>query len=79
MSLSLFFFTFLNVWWIMLFFILPFGVRPAINHSPLDYAAAPHPHQWKKLLLINTAISVVVTLIIAVIVKSGVFSLGDIS
>lgn len=78
MSWSLGLFTFLNVWWIMLFFILPFGIRKSEDPSPLDYAAAPQPHPWKKLLLINTAVSVVVTLLIAIIVNSGLFSLGDI-
>jgi len=79
MTLSLGLFTLLNVWWLMLFFILPFGIKNAQSNSPLEYAAAPPPHPWKKLLLINTGVSIAVTLVIAFIVKSGWFTLGDIS
>jgi len=72
MSLSLSVFLFVNVWWMMLFFVLPFGVRQTDHSSAVEYAAAPSPHRWKKLFLINTALSLAFTLIIVLLVNSGI-------
>jgi predicted secreted protein len=73
MSISMAIFTFINAWWIMLFFILPFMTRPAAQHTRMEYAAAPQPIRWRKLFVIDTVLSLAVTGILALIINSGVF------
>ena len=75
MSISMFILTFVNVWCLMLFFVLAFGVKKEPNTSPLEYAAAPQAFPWKKKLRLNTFISFGVTVIIALIIKSGIIPL----
>ena len=77
MSLSMGFFTFFNAWFLMLFFVSPFFVRPATERNALDYAAAPQAMKWKKLLLVNTLVSIVVTLLLALVINSGIFEMRD--
>ena len=77
MTLSLGIFTFINVWWVTLFFVLPFGVTMSTTENALDYAAAPKAHKWKKLFLINSIISLVVTLCLAFMIHNGVVSLKN--
>jgi predicted secreted protein len=77
MSLSFAIFTFLNVWWVMLFMLLPVGIKTPRTRGEGDYAAAPRPHRWKRLFLINSAASLVVTLLIALLVNSGAIPLKD--
>jgi predicted secreted protein len=79
MSLSLGFFTFLNAWWIMLFFVLPFHIRKNDRDTDIAYAAAPATPPWRRIIIINTALSLAITAILAVIINSGVFTLGDTS
>jgi predicted secreted protein len=68
MTLSFGIFTFINVWWVMLFMVLPVGVRMSASRTNLEYAAAPQPHKWKKLFIINSIISFFVTLMIALLI-----------
>lgn len=79
MTPSMAFFTFLNAWWVMLFFVLPFGVKREEMRNPLHYAAAPKAHNWKKLIIVNTLLSLSVTLLLYLIIQSGVITLRDIS
>ena len=70
--------TFANVWCLMLFFVLAFSARPDSDALPLDYVAAPKALRWKKMLRLNTLLSIGVTLVIAFIVKSGLIPLHTI-
>ncbi len=74
MSVSFAIFTFINVWWVTLFFVLPFGVRADADKG-VGYVAAPKARRWKKVVLINSLVSVVVTAIIAVMIANGAVSL----
>lgn len=77
MSLSMAFFTFLNAWFVMLFFVVPFFVKPAQTRSEVEYAAAPQALKWKKLLICNTLASLVVTAVLALIIHSHIFVIRD--
>ena len=77
MSISMAIFTFINVWWIALFAVLPFGVKAETSPSLTDYAAAPRAPQWKKLFALNTVISVAITLTLMLIINSHMFPLRD--
>ena len=77
MSLSFAIFTFLNVWWVMLFMVLPIGVKAPQTRGERDYAAAPKPHNWKRIFVINSLASLVVTLVIALMIEQGVIPLKD--
>lgn len=61
MSVSLFIFTFINVWWISLFAILPFGVRRVESPEPMHDAGAPEKANLKKKFLINTVVALAIT------------------
>jgi len=78
MTLPMAILTFLNVWWITLFFVLALSAKPETSASPLDYAAAPRAIRWKKKLWLNTGVSVVITLMIALVIKSGMITLKSI-
>lgn len=71
-------FTFFNTWWVMLFFVLPFFARPNQAPSQLQYAAAPETPRWKKVVLVNSLVSLAVTLLLALIINSGLFHASDI-
>jgi len=71
MSISLFIFTYINVWCVMLFFTVAFGVRKD-DEGAVGYVAAPKAVRWKRKLLINSVASLVVTVVIAGIIYSGV-------
>lgn len=73
MSPSMAFFTFLNAWWVCLFVVVPFFVKPAETKAETDYAAAPQPVPWKKILLIDSLLALLVTVVLALIIGSGLF------
>jgi predicted secreted protein len=73
MSPSLAVFTFINAWWILLFVIVPFHVKPSESKAERDYAAAPAPVPWKRIFLIDALLSLLVTAALALIIHSGYF------
>lgn len=77
MSLSLDFFTFLNCWFLTLFMVVPFFVRPNEKRDVLEYAAAPRALPWKKVLLVNTLVSFLMAVAITLVVQSNLFIMRD--
>jgi predicted secreted protein len=75
MSLSMAVFTFINAWWIMLFFVMPFGVKTAESRNEHEYAAAPKAINWKKMLAINTVLALLATGGLAWLIHSGLIQL----
>lgn len=72
MSLSMALFTFINGWWIMLFFVIPFMIEPASQErDATDYAAAPKRIYWKKAVIATTIASAAVTVLLALLMASG--------
>lgn len=50
---------FVIIWWLVLFMVLPWGIRPTVDPEPGHERAAPsNPMLWRK-ALITTAITVV--------------------
>ena len=76
MTISFAIFTFINVWWITLFAVLPFHARRD-EHTGVGYKAAPQTPNWKKLCLINSAISLAVTGLLALLIQLQVISLKN--
>ena len=60
MTLSMGIFTFINAWWITLFFVLPF-----VGKTP----------RWKKIFIINSGISLSITLLLCVLIHSEIIPL----
>ena len=59
--------TYLIIWWLVLFMVLPFGVRPPDNPEPGMAASAPEkPQLWLK---------AGVTTLVAGLIWGGVFAL----
>ncbi|MBY0407912.1 MAG: DUF1467 family protein [Rickettsiales bacterium] len=77
MTWSMGVFTFLNAWWLSLLIVMPFFVRPAKTRSAVEYAGAPQGMPWKKLVAVNTLVSLCATLVLAAIVHSGWFPMRD--
>lgn len=77
MSWSLVIFTLLNVWWVMLFFMLPFAVDNSSPREAHHYAAAPRRVRWKRTLLLNTVLSVAVTGLLAWMIHARVIPMHD--
>lgn len=65
-------FTFINVWWISLFFVLPLGVEQDQAHGISEYPAAPKNIRWKKKFLQATLLAAAITSLLALIIGSGI-------
>lgn len=64
-------FTYVNLWWVSLFFAWPFSIEagtPEEAASNQGYAAAPKRIFWKKLLVLASLLSTLFTAVIAVII-----------
>ncbi len=72
MSISMGIFTFINAWWISLFFMLPFSIEAPGKQEDIGYAAAPKKIRWKRLLAGATMIAIFVTVTLALVIKSGI-------
>jgi|GEM_PF-1777803 len=80
MSPTMALFTFINAWFIMMFFVIPFAIeRPkhSATRSELDYAAAPTKIHWRRFLLINTVLAALATAVLALLVGGGVVPLHN--
>ena len=63
MSISLWIFTYLNVWWVTLFMVLPIGVKRVENPDSTHYAAAPEKPMMRKKVIITSLLALVFTCI----------------
>ena len=72
MTIATSFFIYFLIWWVMLFTVLPLGVKRHQEPGKGFDAGAPEKPDLKKKLILNTAISGVVLAIIEVLVKTGV-------
>lgn len=82
MPYSFAFFTFLNAFWIMLFIAIPFSTEYAKEtekQPPASegYVAAPKIIYWKKAVIIAAALALLVTLGLALVIKSGIVLVKD--
>ena len=68
---------FIVIWWLVLFMVLPFGVRrnetPQAGHDP---GAPAQPMLWRK-AAVTTAISVVLFAIVYAVAEYELISLSD--
>ncbi len=70
-------FVFVLIWWVMLFIVLPLGVRRTVNPEPGHDAGAPaNPRLWQKGLL-TTAAAGVLTAAIYFVVDAGLLPLRE--
>jgi len=68
---------FICVWWVVLFMVLPWGVRPLEDPEPGQERGAPEkPMLWRK-ALVTTLISMVVWLAIYIVVTMNIISFHD--
>ncbi len=78
MSTAMIFFTFLNSWWVCLLMALPFG-REEGKKDAVAYNGSPATFNWKKSVLIATALAAMVTVGLLLIVDSGYFHMDTLS
>ena len=72
-------FTFFITWWLVLFTILPFGVKRVENPEERTEIGAPEkPQLWLK-MGITTAVSIIFTGILRVCMDAGLISLKDLA
>jgi predicted secreted protein len=72
MTVSMAIFTYINVWCIALFLALPFCIERGPAESSRDYIGAPKRIAWKKIVVIDTIMSLVITATIALVIKTGI-------
>ena len=65
------------LWWVVLFALLPVGVRPAERQEPGHDAGAPTNPRLPLKLAATTAISAVLWLAVWAIIQSGIFTFRD--
>ncbi|MGE0754747.1 MAG: DUF1467 family protein [Alphaproteobacteria bacterium] len=70
MSWTMACFTYVNLWWVCLFFVWPFCIEQGQPGSlaPLEYAAAPKKIYWKKMLVANSLVSAIITAILTLVI-----------
>lgn len=61
MTLSLFIFSFVNIWWITLLMVLPFGVKRVESPTPFEAAGAPQKANFFKKCVITTVLAFFIT------------------
>ena len=63
--------TFVIIWWLAFFAVLPWGIKPPENPEPGHADSAPdNPRLWRK-ALITTAIALVVWALVYVAIEQG--------
>jgi predicted secreted protein len=67
--------TFLLVWWLVLFTVLPFGARPPDQVEPGMAPSAPARPRLALKFLITTLIAVVLTVLVLWLIDSGLIQL----
>lgn len=66
------FFIYFLIWWVMLFTVLPLGVKRHEEEGKGFDAGAPAQPQLAKKLMLNTVLSAVILGIIQVLVQLGI-------
>lgn len=67
--------TFVIVWWLVLFMVLPFGARPPDEVQPGTAPSAPDKPRLGLKFAITTLIAIVITAAITWLIESGLISL----
>ena len=67
--------TYVVVWLISLFMVLPFGIKPQVDPVPGSPESAPEKPRLRRKALITTALATVIWLIIWIVVTTGVVDL----
>ncbi|WP_119458620.1 DUF1467 family protein [Rhodospirillaceae bacterium SYSU D60014] len=67
-------FVYLIIWWVVLFTVLPWGVRVPEEPEEGHASSAPeNPRLWKK-VLVTSVVSLLVWLLVYYIMESGIIS-----
>jgi predicted secreted protein len=74
MSWSMAVFTFLTVWWVVLFAVLPFAIERG-EATGIEYAGAPKHVYWRKIMIVTTLLAALITACIAFVIHSGIMPL----
>ena len=64
-------------WWVVLFMVLPFGVRPADTPEAGHAPSAPVRPQIRRKFLFTTLIAAVVWVVIFIIIESDLISFRE--
>lgn len=73
------FLVFVMVWWVVIFMVLPWGVRRTEQPAPGHEPGAPQRPLLVRKLLVTTAISAVIWLAIYLVVDSELISFREIA
>ncbi len=65
------------IWWVVIFAVLPWGVRVPETHQPGHATSAPeHPMMWRK-AAITTAISAVIWIGVYLVIQGDYLSFRE--
>lgn len=67
--------TFVIVWWLVLFMVLPFGARPPDEVEPGMAPSAPARPRMGLKILITTVIALALTALVLWLIQSGLIEL----
>lgn len=71
--MTTFIFLFIVIWWLTIFWVLPFGNAPEEKPQKGNAASAPaNPRLWQK-VIINTIIALIITALATWFIESGQF------
>lgn len=72
--------TYLVIWWVVIFMVLPFGVKGQWEEGGVQKGndpGAPVAPRLRRKILITTAITTVLWAIVAVVLITGVITIDD--
>jgi predicted secreted protein len=67
------------IWWVVIFCILPFNIKPLENNRDGSMPGAPVEPGLKKKVLLTSVISLIVWVVVYLIVTSGLISYREIA
>ncbi len=67
------------IWWVVIFTVLPWGVRRQANPVPGSEPGAPEAPMLGRKMLWTSAISAVIWLIVYALVNANLFSFRDLA
>jgi len=70
-------FVFILVWWVVIFAVLPFGNHPDANPVVGHASSAPANPRLKQKFIWTTAISLVITVVIMLLLTYGNLNIRD--
>jgi predicted secreted protein len=70
---------YLTIWWVVLFTVLPWGVKPEENPQTGNATSAPADPRLRMKFLVTSGISAIIWLVVWILIKNDVIDFRSIA